>query len=110
MLEFYRAYFLPASSTRAKLAIHLIAQVSAEAVAAKSDSAEQTIKIDTVPEPNEATETNGDSSVNGHAESKKAKKTVLIEDVPAFKASMSLSAGVRPAKDVSEFEELEPKL
>ena len=37
-------------------------------------------------------------------------KTVVIEDVKAFKASMPLSAGVRPVKDLSEFEELEAKL
>lgn len=47
--------------------------------------------------------------VNGDAEIKQA-EVVVIEDVKAFKASMPVSAGARPVKDLSEFEELEPKL
>lgn len=43
---------------------------------------------------------------NGEASS----KTVVIEDVKAFKASMPLSAGAKPVKDLSEFEELGAKL
>jgi len=37
-------------------------------------------------------------------------KTIVVEDVKAFKASMPLSAGAAPVKDLSEFEEVEPKL
>ena len=39
-----------------------------------------------------------------------AQKAVVIEDVREFKARMPLSEGARPVKDLSEFEELEPKL
>ena len=54
----------------------------------------------------EAAQPNGEVEVNGEAKS----KTVVIEDVKAFKASMPLSAGVRPVKDLSEFEETGSKL
>ncbi|KAK5018667.1 metalloprotease, partial [Cryomyces antarcticus] len=37
-------------------------------------------------------------------------EVVIVTDVHAFKASMAVSAGARPVKDLSEFEELEPKL
>ena len=124
MLEFFRAYVSPNSATRAKLSIQLVAQASGGAVAAKTDSAEEkeqtaskaetngtTKEEDSISAPNtNGTETNGHAHVNGSAEGKKTKKPVLIEDVPAFKASMSLSAIARPVKDISEFEELEPKL
>jgi insulysin len=55
----------------------------------------------------EATMPNGEVEANGETA---VKKTVVIEDVKAFKASMPLSAGVRPVKDLSEFEELGAKL
>ena len=38
------------------------------------------------------------------------KNTVYIEDVPLFKAGLQLSAAPRPLVDLSEYEELEPKL
>lgn len=40
----------------------------------------------------------------------KKNKTVFIEDVKAWKASLPLSAGPKAVKALSEFEELEPKL
>ncbi|KAI9676006.1 MAG: Insulinase (Peptidase M16) [Caeruleum heppii] len=49
---------------------------------------------------------NGEADGHGHATS----ETVVIEDVHAFKAGMAVSAGARPVKDLSEFEDLEPKL
>lgn len=49
-----------------------------------------------------------DGEVDGAAE--KESKTVLIEDIKAWKASMPLSAGPRPVADLSEFEETGPKL
>lgn len=52
-------------------------------------------------QPNGEVESNGEST---------EKNTIVIEDVKAFKASMPLSAGVRPVKDLSEFEELGAKL
>lgn len=38
------------------------------------------------------------------------KPTKYIEDVREFKASLEVSAGARPVTDLSQFEELEPKL
>ena len=38
------------------------------------------------------------------------KKTTLIENVRDYKASMQLTPGRRPVKDLSEFEDTEPKL
>ncbi|WPH03713.1 putative zinc protease [Acrodontium crateriforme] len=43
-------------------------------------------------------------------EEKEKTKTIIIDDVKAFKASMPLGAGAKPVRDLSEFEELEPKL
>lgn len=37
-------------------------------------------------------------------------KTVYIKDVKAFKASLPLTAGLCPVKDIHEFEDLEAKL
>ena len=63
-----------------------------------------------LPKPQVAAEevvvANGkDAAVNGEK-----KKTVLIENVKAFKASLTLSAAAQPVKALAEFEELEPKL
>lgn len=184
ILGFYREFIHPNSPTRAKIAVHLIAQSSAADLAAKTSSAEKREKlVETISQmleqlgledgntqdltkrmdkvdvaagdakeimvavgsylkesagmaaeqvealveqgqavlasvlpslgivpkaangvAEEAAVPNGEAEVNGES------KTVLIEDVKAFKASMPLSAGVRPVKDLSEFEELGAKL
>jgi insulysin len=52
---------------------------------------------------------NGDKKVNGNDE-KEEKKPILIEDVRAWKASLPASQGPRMVKDLSEFEDFEPKL
>lgn len=49
--------------------------------------------------------TNGDAELKENGE-----KTVLIEDVRAWKASLSASQGPRMVKDLSEFEDFEAKL
>lgn len=68
------------------------------------------IKARTSPE----TEVEGEGEVhmNGDAQQplRGQSEVVIIEDVKAFKASMPLSAGARPVKELVEFEELEPKL
>lgn len=62
--------------------------------------------------PSSVLETNGDIAINGSkdGEPSQASKTIVIEDVKAFKASMPLSAGPTPVKHLSEFEDIEPKL
>jgi insulysin len=47
---------------------------------------------------------------NGNGVEKKTSKTIVIEDVKAFKASLPLSAAPKPVKELEEFEDLEPKL
>ena len=64
------------------------------------------IKARTAPEVGEEVLTNGDAQQPLWGQS----EAVIIEDVKAFKASMPLSAGARPVKELVEFEELEPKL
>lgn len=55
---------------------------------------------------------NDDSTSLKSDETKSAlsKEAEVIENVRAFKAGMPLSAGAQPVKDLSEFEDLEPKL
>lgn len=87
MVDFYNTYFLPSSPTRAKLSVHLIAQGSSgDAAAAKTADVEAV-------------------AVDG-----KKSEPMIITDVRSFKATLPLSEGARPVKDLVEFEELEPKL
>ena len=51
-----------------------------------------------------------EKEVNGTHVAKKVSTPIVIEDVDAWKASVTLSEGPRPVIDLSQFEELEPKL
>ncbi|SMY27142.1 unnamed protein product [Zymoseptoria tritici ST99CH_1A5] len=51
---------------------------------------------------------NGNGTTNGVE--KKQSKTIVVEDVKSFKASLPLSAAPKPVKDLEEFEDLESKL
>jgi insulysin len=51
-----------------------------------------------------------EKEVNGTDVAKKTPAPIVIEDVDIWKASMTLSEGPRPVNDLSQFEELEPKL
>ena len=51
-----------------------------------------------------------DSKVNGTNVAKMISTPIIIEDVDLWKASMTVSEGPRPVNDLSQFEELEPKL
>jgi insulysin len=51
-----------------------------------------------------------EKEVNGTDVAKKTPAPIVIEDVDMWKASMTLSEGPRPVNDLSQFEELEPKL
>lgn len=182
VLEFFTTFFKPGAPARAKMAIHLIAQASADDIAAKTDPAEKVDKlvgqisetfaqlglaIDNtslskklqkvdvaagdvqgimssvgsylkesaglaeeqlqqvvqqgqlimpqllaaagikVPIPElAANDAPVSKEVNGSAKS----KTIVIENVPAFKATMGLKPGPRAVRDPAEFEDLEPKL
>jgi len=52
----------------------------------------------------------GEKEVNGIDVAKKILTPVIINDVDTWKASVKLSEGPRPVNDLSQFEELEPKL
>jgi insulysin len=52
----------------------------------------------------------GEKEVNCTDVAKKISTPVIINDVDTWKASMKLSEGPRPVNDLSQFEELEPKL
>lgn len=58
-------------------------------------------------ENGDAAHANGEA--NGEVDGVES-KTVLIEDVKEWKATIRLSAGARPVKDLREFEETGPKL
>ena len=50
------------------------------------------------------------SGKNNLPEAPAVRETTLIENVAEFKASLAVTAGPRPVVDLSEYEELEPKL
>jgi len=51
-----------------------------------------------------------DQGSNGTDVAKKIPAPIIIDDVDTWKASMTVSEGPRPVNDLSQFEELEPKL
>lgn len=182
VVDFFKAYFQPGAPARAKMSIYLIAQASADEIAAKTEPAEKVEKlvghisdtfgqlglaVDTsalsaqlqkvdvaagdaknimsavsqylkdsvglaegqlqqvveqgqmimpqllaaagikAPVPETVASTDGaEKTVNGQSKS----KTIVIEDVQAWKATMGLKPGPHAAKDPTEFEDLEPKL
>ncbi|TKA83576.1 hypothetical protein B0A55_00413 [Friedmanniomyces simplex] len=177
MLEFFRTFFDPKTATRSKVAIHMVAQASAEDVAKKTDPGEQRTKLaeilagvlgqlnlqadvaqlserlekvdiaggdtdgivsavgaylkdDPANKPEQVQGAmeqapavlaqilpqlgikakKGDGEVEGEAAPEKKNKTVFIEDVKEWKASLPLSAGPKAVRELSDFEELESKL
>ncbi|KAI3336404.1 peptidase M16 inactive domain-containing protein [Xylariaceae sp. AK1471] len=87
MIDFYTTFIDPASPTRAKLVVQLIAQ----GVGSKPEDAEAKKEEPTQP------------ILNGT-------KPLLITSVRDYKARLAATAGARPIHDMSEFEELDSKL
>lgn len=163
LIKFFDHYISPSSKSRAKLAIHLVAQGAPSTVieSAPTDAKPELMlealtklfkahSIDTdmkklgaqleqltisadnpaplanavlsylikdanVPEATAKTVvqglTNADSVGGADVQAKDALDApTIIEDVHAFKASLGVSRGPQPVKDLSEFEELEAKL
>lgn len=176
MVTFYKHFVDPTSTERAKLSVHMIAQGSAEDIAATSSEEQRlsliealseylgsaglkvddeklrqsfeqvdvasgdqdsilsavrqhvsselpTDKVDTLIEQGRQvlgsvlmqlgvkTPAGADHAVNGTEVSKTpTKPTTIIENVHDWKASLEVSAGPSPVADLSEFEEVEPKL
>ncbi|EFY90749.1 a-pheromone processing metallopeptidase Ste23 [Metarhizium acridum CQMa 102] len=139
MVQFYKTYFHPCSSTRSRLSVHLKArgldtkvmeilkEAGVEDVPKKKrksvdvlreylESGEilQSENLGAVilkiqkcglPPSTETNATNGSTKDTGAVET--AQK---ITDVRQFKASLQASSGVRPVKQISEFEETDAKL
>jgi len=83
IVAFYDRYIDPASITRSKLSVHLVAQKTSE----KADGdAEEVKKVEETP------------------------KAIKIDDVHTFKASLTMSPGATAFRDISCYEDLEPKL
>ena len=95
LIDFYDEHLDPSSDKRAKAAVWLLAQSTSEEAVGKTESS---VKDDTA------------STTSSERKLPPIKEAEVIEDVRAFKARMPLSEGARPVKDLSEFEELEPKL
>jgi len=182
IVDSFDAYFKPGSSTRSKHSIHMVAQASAEDIAAKVDPGEQREKlaakiseiltqlglaadpvilctylekvdlakgdvesittavgdylqkvagvaveqVESITQQAQAimpqllpalgikAQTDGNANENlesdADGQTDVKSKPVLIEDVRAFKASLLAAPAPAPVKDLSEFEELEPKL
>jgi insulysin len=94
IIEFFNTNFSPSSEQRAKVSVHLIAQGSSVAATTEDAGA--------APSP----------VVTGEvaARDNSTQLPVRIQDVKAFKASLALSAGLQPVKDITEFEDLGAKL
>jgi insulysin len=90
MITFFKEFIDPTSPRRSKLAIHLIAQVSAPS------------------ENGDILPVNGDSTlakIRGNDTT-----PYVIKDVREFKSMLQVSRGPQPVKCISEFEELDSKL
>ncbi len=98
MIEFFAKYVNPSSEHRAKIAVHLLAQG-----VSKSSTAVATPAETPVGEVEKMAENLGIVEGNGVPMQE-------ITDVRAFKSGMMITAGPRPAKDITEFEELDSKL
>lgn len=88
MIEFYSTYIRPTSPVRSKLVVQLIAQ----SISSKAKEAEES--------------SNGDATTiysNGT-------EPLLIQSVRNYKARLSVTAGARPIRDLTDFEEIDSKL
>ncbi|KAI0128922.1 peptidase M16 inactive domain-containing protein [Xylariales sp. AK1849] len=90
LIEFYSTYILPTSPVRAKLAVYLVAQGVSEKTA----------------------DNDKDAPTGGETEKVPLNDTepYVIENVRDFKARLVASAGARPIRELSEFEDLDSKL
>ncbi|KAL3417361.1 zinc protease [Phlyctema vagabunda] len=103
MIKFFQQYISPASPSRAKLAIYLNAQGTAEettnGVTGVVEKGMKALGLDS------AKETTPEVKVVGNGT-----KPFVITDVREFRAKLQVSAGPQAVKDISEFEELDAKL
>ena len=92
LIEFFDHFINPYSSVRAKISVHLNAQTGEDQKEGHNHE--------------ENHNGNGNVNVNGVG----IKKPTYISDIHEFKARLAVSAGPTPVTDLSEFEDIEPKL
>lgn len=97
-------YLSPASAERAKLSVYLYAQGQG-----KDAGQDGTAETAAESEPEEASQENQqpDVSANGNTPIDEATE---IKDVCALKASLAVTPGARPVRDLSEYEDTDAKL
>ncbi|KAI8223509.1 insulin-degrading enzyme [Colletotrichum sp. SAR 10_96] len=88
MVEFLQHYIKPSSSTRAKLSVHLHAQAGNSTETKATMDGIKTQESDAASTP----------------------KPVLIKDIRSFRANLQATRGARPAKDLSEYEDMDLNL
>lgn len=121
MIDYFNYYILPSSPTRSKLSIHLVAQAQSPPDAAGTiiEKAVEALGISEkqspISSPTDAHQ-NKDKKDGEHGEMVRVAtegngtKPHVITDVREFKSMLQVSAGPRPVKHITEFEELESKL
>ena len=88
MIQFFNRFIHPASESRSKLSVHLIAQKT----------------------PERAAETNANRDCENREGGGTKVKPFIITDVREFKSMMQASPGPQPVKPISDFEESDVKL
>lgn len=101
MIAFFKQYIDPESETRAKLAVHLIAQ-------GKHAATDETVADEAKTKADG--ETAAETTTEETSASKKKRDTVYITNVADWKAKMAVTTGPSPVTDLTEFEEMEAKL
>ena len=96
LIEFYHQYIDPQSPTRAKISVHMNAQTEPATTGAEE----------------EKKQVNGKSTSTNRQQGKASSQRtpIYIDDIHEFKARLPSSAGPTPVIDLSEYEDLEPKL
>ncbi|KAI1819296.1 peptidase M16 inactive domain-containing protein [Xylaria intraflava] len=97
MIEFYATFVDPTSPTRTKLVVQLIAQ----GVSPKPEKSD---------DETDAQEGEKDKEEEATAPISNGTRPFLITDVWEYKATLAATAGPRPVRDLTEFEELDSKL
>jgi insulysin len=112
IITFFNYYIHPSSPHRAKLSVRLLAQ------ATSPPSSNGTSTTTSEPSSNRATPAPSlaptselfENGICATPPPAVVPSAVVIEDVRDFRASLALTPGARPVRDLSEFEELGPKL
>ncbi|KAK5990278.1 Insulin-degrading enzyme [Cladobotryum mycophilum] len=108
MVSFYNRFLNPSSKTRARISVHLRARGSGSSEPDAEEVATQLEKASLNDAPAERQQSVEDAATA--ATSDVVTAAVEITDGRKYKAGLLASQGARPVKDISEYEELDPKL